>query len=160
MQPRRGAHRVHGMPTAGRRLLEPSSRGARVKSRTLGPTGYPVSELGYGGWGLGADMWRGVDDAQTREALRAAVDQGVTFFDTALAYGTGHSERLIGEVLRDDIRAGRVRVATKVPPLNNEWPGRADRALAPVFPAPHVAASTDTLLTNLGLEALSPPQLP
>jgi len=119
-----------------------------VKSRTLGPTGYTVSEIGFGGWGLGADMWRGVDDAQTREALRAAVDQGVTFFDTALAYGGGHSERLIGEVLRDDIRAG-----------NNEWPGRANRPLAAVFPARHVAASTETSLKNLGVEALSLQQL-
>ena len=67
-----------------------------MKSRTLGSTGYSVSEIGYGGWGLGADMWRGVDETQAREALRAAVDQGVTFFDTALAYGSGHSERLIG----------------------------------------------------------------
>src|SRR5438132_840494 len=104
-------------------------------------------------------MWRGVDDAQTREALRAAVDQGVTFFDTALAYGGGHSERLIGEVLRDHIRAGRVRVATKVPPLNSEWPGRANRPLAAVFPARHVAASTETSLKNLGVEALSLQQL-
>jgi len=130
-----------------------------VKSRTLGPTGYTVSEIGFGGWGLGADMWRGVDDAMAREALHAAVDQGVTFFDTALAYGTGHSERLIGEVLRDEIRAGRVRVATKVPPLNNEWPGRANRPLAAVFPARHVAASTETSLKNLGVEALSLQQL-
>jgi len=130
-----------------------------VKLRPLGATGYSVSEIGYGGWGLGADMWRGVDAAQTREALRAAVDQGVTFFDTALAYGGGHSERLIGEVLRDDIRAGRVRVATKVPPLNNEWPGRANRPLAAVFPARHVAASTETSLKNLGVEALSLQQL-
>ena len=130
-----------------------------MKLRPLGATGYSVSEIGYGGWGLGADMWRGVDDAQIREALRAAVDQGVTFFDTALAYGTGHSERVIGEVLRDDIRAGRVRVATKVPPLNNEWPGRANRPLAAVFPARHVAASTETSLKNLGVEALSLQQL-
>src|SRR5207237_9492049 len=93
-----------------------------------------------------AAMWRGADDALAREALRAAVDQGVTFFDTALAYGSGHSERLIGEVLRDHIRAGRVRIATKVPPLNEEWPGRANRPLAAVFPVGHVAASTETSL--------------
>jgi len=130
-----------------------------VKSRTLGPTGYTVSEIGFGGWGLGADMWRGVDDAQAREALRAAVDQGVTFFDTALAYGSGHSERLIGEVLRDEIRAGRALVATKVPPLNQEWPGRANRPLAAVFPTRHIATSTETSLKNLGVDALSLQQL-
>ncbi len=130
-----------------------------MKSRTLGPTGYTVSEIGFGGWGLGADMWRGVDDAMAREALRAALDHGITFFDTALAYGNGHSERLIGEVLRVHVRAGHVRVATKVPPLNNEWPGRADRPLAAVFPARHIAASTETSLQHLGVEALALQQL-
>jgi aryl-alcohol dehydrogenase-like predicted oxidoreductase len=130
-----------------------------VKLRPLGATGYSVSEIGFGGWGLGADMWLGAADADARAALRAAVDQGVTFFDTALAYGTGHSERLIGEVLRREIRAGQALVASKVPPLNSEWPGRADRPLAAVFPAKHVATSTDTSLKNLGVEALSLQQL-
>ena len=130
-----------------------------MNSRTLGATGHSVSEIGFGGWGLGADMWRGVDDAQARDALRAAVEQGVTFFDTALAYGSGHSERLIGEVLREEIRAGRTLVATKVPPLNQEWPGRANRPLAAVFPTRHIAASTETSLKNLGVAALSLQQL-
>src|SRR5437773_4500756 len=125
----------------------------------LGTTGYVVSELGLGAWGLGGDMWRGVDDGAAREALRAAVDQGITFFDTALAYGNGHSERLIGEVLKADIRAGRVVVATKVPPRNQEWPGKAGEALADVFPARHLAASTERSLKNLGVEALPLQQL-
>ena len=58
-----------------------------MKNRTLGSTGYVVSELGFGGWGLGGSQWRGVDDGEARDALRAAVDRGITFFDTALAYG-------------------------------------------------------------------------
>ena len=94
-------------------------------TRKLGTTGYVVSELGFGGWGLGGSQWRGVDDGAGREALREAVDQGITFFDTALAYGDGHSERLMGQVLKPEIHAGRVVVATKIPPLNEEWPGRA-----------------------------------
>jgi len=130
-----------------------------VKTRMLGTTGYVVSELGLGAWGLGGDMWRGVDDGAAREALRAAVDQGITFFDTALAYGNGHSERLIGEVLKADIRAGRVVVATKVPPRNQEWPGKAGKPLADVFPARHLAASTERSLKNLGVEALPLQQL-
>jgi len=130
-----------------------------VKTRMLGTTGYVVSELGLGAWGLGGDMWRGVDDGAAREALRAAVDQGITFFDTALAYGNGHSERLIGEVLKAEIRAGRVVVATKVPPRNQEWPGKAGEALADVFPARHLAASTERSLKNLGVEALPLQQL-
>ena len=130
-----------------------------MKTRMLGTTGYVVSELGLGAWGLGGDMWRGVDDGAAREALRAAVDQGITFFDTALAYGNGHSERLIGEVLKADIRAGRVVVATKVPPRNQEWPGKAGKPLADVFPARHLAASTERSLKNLGVEALPLQQL-
>ena len=130
-----------------------------MKRRTLGSTGYAVSELGLGGWGLGGSQWRGVDDEQGREALREAVDRGITFFDTALAYGDGHSERLIGEVLNADIRAGRVVVASKVPPKNEEWPGKAERPLADVFPARHLAASTERSLKNLGVEALPLQQL-
>ena len=130
-----------------------------MKTRTLGATGYAVSELGLGGWGLGADMWRGVEDSQAREALREAVDRGITFFDTALAYGNGHSERLMGQVLKAEIRANRVVLATKVPPLNEEWPGRARAPLADVFPARHLAASTEQSLKNLGVEALPLQQL-
>src|SRR3989441_4119545 len=131
----------------------------RVKPRTLGSTGYVVSELGFGGWGLGGSQWRGVDDGQGRDALRAAVDRGITFFDTALAYGDGHSERLMGQVLKPEIHAGRVVVATKVPPRNEEWPGRAGAPLADVFPARHLSASTERSLENLGVDALQLQQL-
>src|SRR5256885_837265 len=58
------------------------AEGVRVNPRTLGPTGYVVSELGLGAWGLGGDMWRGVDDDAARDALREAVARGITFFDT------------------------------------------------------------------------------
>jgi aryl-alcohol dehydrogenase-like predicted oxidoreductase len=128
-------------------------------TRTLGTTGYIVSELGFGCWGLGADMWRGVADGDGREALRDAVDRGITFFDTALAYGSGHSERLIGNALKAELGAGRVVVATKVPPRNQEWPGKAGKPLADVFPARHIAASTERSLKNLGVEALPLQQL-
>ena len=130
-----------------------------MKTRTLGATGYDVSEIGYGGWGLGGDQWRGADETLGRDALREAVDQGITFFDTALAYGNGHSERLIGQALRDEIHAGRVVVATKVPPLNQQWPGAASADIADVFPARHLLASTEKSLKNLGAPALSLQQL-
>src|SRR5437016_14540928 len=128
-------------------------------TRTLGATGYVVSELGFGGWGLGGSQWRGVDDGAGRKALREAVDRGITFFDTALAYGDGHSERLMGQALKAEIHAGRVVVATKVPPRNEEWPGRAGAPLADVFPAPHLSASTERSLENLGVDALQLQQL-
>ena len=130
-----------------------------MKNRTLGGTGYTVSELGYGGWGLGGGQWRGADDREGRDALRAALDAGVTFFDTALAYGDGHSEQLIGKGLRQEIRDGRAVVATKVPPRNQEWPGDGKKSVADVFPARHLAASTGRSLKNLGVDALPLQQL-
>ncbi len=130
-----------------------------MKSRPLGSTGYRVSEIGFGGWGLGGEMWRGVDDAEGRKALREAVEQGITFFDTALAYGAGHSERVIGETLKDDIRANRAVVATKIPPQNREWPGKASYKLGDVFPAKYIATSTEESLKNLSIEALHVQQL-
>jgi len=130
-----------------------------MKQRPLGNTGYRVSEIGFGAWGIGGAMWRGVDDNEGRKALREAVDQGITFFDTALAYGDGHSERVIGEVLKDDIRAGRVVVSTKIPPMNQEWPAKPSYKLTSVFPAKHIVSSTEQSLKNLGMEALHVQQL-
>src|SRR2546427_6902768 len=126
-----------------------------MKTRPLGKTGYVVSELGHGAWGLGGDMWRGVDDDDGREALRQAVDHGITFFDTALVYGDGHSEQLIGKTLKDDIRAGGVSAETKPPPMNRIWPGQAKTPLAQVFPARHILDSTEQSLKNLGVEAIA-----
>jgi aryl-alcohol dehydrogenase-like predicted oxidoreductase len=130
-----------------------------MKTRTLGTTGYRVSEIGFGAWGLGGQMWRGVDDSEGRKALREAIEQGITFFDTALAYGDGHSERLIGAELKHDLRAGRATVATKIPPMNREWPGKASYKLRDVFPAQYIATSTETSLKNLGMDALHVQQL-
>ncbi len=130
-----------------------------MKTRPLGNTGYRVSEIGFGGWGIGGEMWRGVDDAEGRKALREAVEQGITLFDTALAYGGGHSERVIGETLKDDIRANRVVVATKIPPQNRQWPGKASYKLDEVFPAKYIAKSTEESLKNLRVDALHVQQL-
>jgi len=130
-----------------------------MKTRPLGMTGYRVSEIGFGAWGLGGEMWRGVDEAEGRKALHEAIAQGITFFDTALAYGAGHSERVIGEELVHEIRAGRAMVATKIPPQNREWPGKASSKLADVFPAEYIASCTEQSLKNLRMDALRVQQL-
>src|ERR1700752_1671614 len=130
-----------------------------MKLRPLGNTGYRVGEIGFGGWGIGGEMWRGVDDSEGRNALREAVDQGITFFDTALAYGNGHSERVIGETLKATIRAERINVATKIPPMKRQWPGRGDYRLGDVFPAQYIRSITETSLKNLRVEALQVQQL-
>ena len=125
-----------------------------MRNRALGKTGYSVSELGYGAWGLGGEMWLGSGDREGGDALKAAFDQGVTFFDTALAYGSGHSERLIGKVLKAELHDGRAVVATKVPPRNQQWPADGNKPVTDVFPPKHIASSTETSLKNLGIEAL------
>jgi len=130
-----------------------------MRNRTLGKTGYSVSELGYGAWGLGGEMWLGSDDRQGGDALRAALDQGVTFFDTALAYGGGHSEELIGKVLKAELKDGRALVATKIPPGNQEWPADGNKPVSAVFPARHITKSTERSLRNLGVEAIPVQQL-
>lgn len=79
--------------------------------RTLGKTGFKVSEVGFGAWAIGGS-WGDVSEADALGALREAISQGVNFIDTADVYGDGRSERLIAEVLRD-FSADRIYVATK-----------------------------------------------
>ena len=83
-----------------------------MEQRVLGKTGRPVSIIGLGTWQLGAD-WGSVTEADALAVLRAAVDSGVTFFDTADVYGDGRSERIIGRFIADIYGRG-VTVATKM----------------------------------------------
>jgi aryl-alcohol dehydrogenase-like predicted oxidoreductase len=128
-----------------------------MRYRKLGRTGFEVSEIGYGAWGVGGIQWRGASDDSSLEALRAALDCGLNFIDTALAYGEGHSERLVGQVIRESGR--RVLVATKVPPKNQLWPARPGIGIERVFPYQYILDSTDRSLKNLGLEAVELQQL-
>ncbi|MEE8349683.1 MAG: aldo/keto reductase [Acidobacteriota bacterium] len=121
-----------------------------MKYRNLGRTGYAISEIGFGSWGIGKQLWIGADDSESSKALHRAVDQGLNFIDTALAYGDGHSERLVGKVLKD--REERIYVATKVPPQNKRWP--ASGTLEEAFPRHHLIQSAETSLRNLGVETL------
>jgi aryl-alcohol dehydrogenase-like predicted oxidoreductase len=81
--------------------------------RTLGKTGLQVSEIGYGAWGIGKGMWVGAEDDESINALNKAIDLGLNFIDTALVYGDGHSENLVGRVVRD--RPEKIYVGSKIP---------------------------------------------
>lgn len=122
--------------------------------RTLGRTGLEISEIGFGAWGIGRAMWGATDDAESRRALRAALEGGVNYFDTAYAYGRGHSERLISEVLRETGMSGKVFVASKVPPKNMEWPARKSTRLGHAFPAAWVRSCVESSLRNLRAERI------
>ncbi len=123
-----------------------------MRRRQLGRTGLEVSELGYGAWGIGRAQWLGADDDASLRALARAFELGVDFVDTALAYGDGHSEQLVGKAVR--AAGGGIRVATKVPPRNGEWPARAGVPADDVFPADWVVECTERSLRNLGLDAI------
>src|SRR5262249_54741166 len=129
-----------------------------MKYRKLGRTGLMVSEIGFGAWGIGKGMWIGAEDADSLAALRRAVEQGLNFIDTALAYGPNHSERLVGQLVRE-MKASALYVATKVPPKNLEWPAARGVAASKVFPAAHVKACAEQSLRNLGLERIDLLQL-
>jgi aryl-alcohol dehydrogenase-like predicted oxidoreductase len=115
-----------------------------------------LSEIGYGMWGMGG--WSGSDDAESARALDRAVELGCNFFDTAAAYGDGHSERLLGSLLQR-YRDVKLVVASKVPPKNRQWPGRASSTADDVFPYDHVIESTHATLRNLGIDTLDLQQL-
>lgn len=82
-----------------------------MKYRKLGDTGFEVSEIGFGTWGLGGDSYGPVGDQVSTKALRRAFDLGVNFYDTSDLYGNGHSEELLGEVFKD-VR-DKIIIATK-----------------------------------------------
>jgi aryl-alcohol dehydrogenase-like predicted oxidoreductase len=121
-----------------------------VKKRRLGCTGLEVSEIGFGAWGIGRLMWRGGDDASSRAALERARELGINFFDTALAYGDGHSEKLIARAFKG--REDSVIVATKIPPKNQLWPARPGIPLREVFPLNYVKECSQSSLRNLQRE--------
>ena len=100
-------------------------------------------------------MWKGSQDEESIRALHAAIDSGVNFLDTAIVYGNGHSERLIGQVLEES--SERIYVASKVPPKNFRWPARG--SLAEAFPRDHIVRCTEQSLKNLKLERLDLLQL-
>src|SRR6187200_439969 len=83
-----------------------------MEERVLGRTERPISVIGLGTWQLGAD-WGEVSETAALDVLDAAVESGVTFFDTADVYGDGRSEQLIGRYLKDRPDAN-VFVATKM----------------------------------------------
>ena len=122
-----------------------------MRTRAFGRTGWQVSEIGYGMWGMGG--WTGSDDDESLQALDRAFALGCNFFDTAWVYGTGKSETLLGEALRAH-RGAPAYVATKIPPKNMKWPGKAEYAVQDTYPAAHIREYTEKSLRNLGVETI------
>ena len=128
-----------------------------MQFRKLGRTNFEVSDIGYGAWGIGGKQWLGGTDDESLLALRRAIELGVNLIDTALAYGDGHSEQLVGDAVR---AAGhKIYVATKVPPKNHVWPAQSGTPITEVFPYDYIIASAEESLRNLKLETIDLLQL-
>lgn len=122
-----------------------------MRYRPLGRTGFDVSEIGHGLWGMGG--WTGSDDEQSIEALRESVAIGINFFDSAWDYGKGHSDRLLGRLLRE-FPNRKLIAASKVPPKNMKWPATSNDRLGDVFPRAHVLHFVDTIRRDLGVDRI------
>jgi aryl-alcohol dehydrogenase-like predicted oxidoreductase len=120
--------------------------------RKLGTTETEVSEVGFGAWGIGGKQWQGSDDESSLRALRRSFELGVNFVDTALAYGDGHSEQLVGKAVRESYR--KVYVATKIPPKNRIWPASPSTPISEVFPYDYIIGCTEQSLRNLNTEQI------
>lgn len=129
-----------------------------MQYREFGRTGIKVSEIGFGTWSMGS-MWGPRDDKAATEALNLAVDLGINFFDTAYVYGDGHSEQLIGNVVRKRKIRDKVFIATKVPPKDYHWPARAGSDVRKIFPASWIREMTEKSLKNLGTDTVDLQQL-
>jgi aryl-alcohol dehydrogenase-like predicted oxidoreductase len=127
-----------------------------MRYRRFGRCNWKVSDIGYGMWGMGG--WTGSDDATSAAALDRAVELECNFFDTAFAYGHGHSEKLLGELLKRH-PSRRLYAATKVPPLNWQWPGKGTTPVDQTFPYEHVMTSARVSLGHLQTDAIDLLQL-
>jgi aryl-alcohol dehydrogenase-like predicted oxidoreductase len=122
-----------------------------MKYRRLGRSALPVSDIGYGLWGMSG--WSGSDDGQSLGSLEIAVGLGCNFFDTAWAYGDGKSDGLLGETIARH-KDRRLYAASKIPPMNGQWPARPQYKYCDVFPAEHVFIHARLIREKLGVDTI------
>jgi aryl-alcohol dehydrogenase-like predicted oxidoreductase len=122
-----------------------------MKRRKLGRTGFDVSEIALGLWGMGD--WTDSDDRQSLGSLQLAVELGCNFFDSAWAYGNGKSDSLLGEILARNPKQ-HLYAASKIPPLNDKWPASPQDRYRDVFPQNHVFEYAAKIRKALGVEAI------
>jgi len=121
-----------------------------MQYRKFGRTGWQVSDIGYGMWGMGG--WSGSDDDESLASLQRAVDLGCNFFDTAFVYGDGRSENLLGQLVRANSDK-KIYTATKIPPKNMQYPTLPEYSLEDCYPPEHIKEFLHKSLKNAGLES-------
>ncbi|MGA2390220.1 MAG: aldo/keto reductase [Candidatus Sulfotelmatobacter sp.] len=126
-----------------------------MKYRKLGRTGFEVSDIAYGLWGMSG--WSGSDDQQSLDSLQQSVDAGCNFFDTAWAYGEGKSDGLLGEIMERNSTGKskkRLYAASKIPPANDKWPALPEYKYRDVFSKDHVFKYADLIRKKLRTDSI------
>lgn len=119
-----------------------------MQYRKFGKTGWKISEIGFGAWAIGGDMWGPQDDSESLKALHRAVDLGLNFIDTAQGYGKGHSEKIIGMFLKE--RSEEIFIATKIPPVpGHPWPLPDNSDCRNLFPYNYIIEQCELSLRRL-----------
>ena len=129
-----------------------------MKYRTFGRLGWQVSEIGFGAWAIGGTAWGKQDDQESVRALHKALDLGCNFIDTAQGYGDGHSEKIIGQVLKER-KDGRIYVATKIPPQSGAWPPTPYDEIKDRFSENYLRERIESSLRNLQTDCIDLLQL-
>ena len=122
-----------------------------MQYRKFGRTGWNVSEVGYGMWGMAG--WTGSEEREVNDALDKAIELGCNFFDTAWAYGNGMSEMILNKTIKRH-PAKKLYVATKIPPKNRKWPSQPHFTVEEVFPSDYIIEYTEKSLKNLGVDRI------
>lgn len=121
-----------------------------MQYRKFGRTGWMVSDIGYGMWGMGG--WSGSNDDESLQSLQHAVNLGCNFFDTAYVYGNGRSENLLGQIIRANPDK-KIYTATKIPPKNMQYPTLPEYSLEECYPPDHIEEFLHKSLKNADLES-------
>ena len=122
-----------------------------MQYRKFGRTGWNISEVGYGMWGMAG--WTGSEEKEVNDALDKSIEMGCNFFDTAWAYGNGLSEEILNKTMKRH-PGKKLYVATKIPPKNRKWPSKPHFTIDEVFPADYIVEYTEKSLKNLGVESI------
>jgi len=124
-----------------------------MQRRNLGKSGFEISRIGLGTWAVGGHMWGGQDDAQSIDAIHAAIDHGVNWIDTAPIYGSGHSETVVGKAVKQLPASRRPMIFTKFGlGIDSNAPTRSAAAA-------DVTAECDGSLRRLGVDHIDVYQL-
>jgi len=122
-----------------------------MKYRKLGRTGFDVSDIAYGLWGMSG--WSGSSDQESLGSLQLSVDLGCNFFDTAWAYGNGKSDGLLGDTMARNT-GKRLYAASKIPPANDRWPALPEYKYQDVFSPQHVFRFADRIRKQLRVDTI------